>query len=145
MSTRFPYTTLFRSTGNVAAECFTTVKQPSTPTTASSPTGGNVVPGTSVTDTATIAGAAGQPTPTGTVKIGRAPRTAAEWASGGAQAGTAVVRVNGGATQAAVTGATTRNYNSIGQYCWRAVYSGDGFYNGSPHTGSVAAECFTAV
>ena len=54
-------------TGNVAGECFTTVKQPSTPTTASSPTGGNVVPGTSVTDTATITGGAGLPTPTGTV------------------------------------------------------------------------------
>src|SRR5438552_893405 len=98
MSTRFPYTTLFRSTGNVAAECFTTVKQPSTPTTASSPTGGNVVPGTSVTDTATIAGEAGQPPPTGKVTFFLWQPPAADCASGGTQVGTAVVLVNGVAT-----------------------------------------------
>ena len=48
-------------------ECFTTVKQPSTTATTSSPTGGNVLPGGSATDHAVVAGGAGQPTPTGTV------------------------------------------------------------------------------
>ncbi len=49
------------------AECFTTVKQLPTVATLSSPTGGNVVPGSSVTDTVTVSGGPGQPTPTGTV------------------------------------------------------------------------------
>src|SRR5260370_25664853 len=40
---------------------------------------------------------------------------------------------------------TTPNVNAIGQYCWRAVYSGDSFYNGSTHTGNVAGGCFTKV
>ena len=43
------------------------MKQPSTTATTSNPTGGSVVPGTSVTDAATVSGGAGQPTPTGTV------------------------------------------------------------------------------
>src|SRR5205823_3636521 len=52
---------------DATAECFTVVlpAQPSTTTTTSNPTGGNVAPGTSATDTATVSGAAG--TPTGTV------------------------------------------------------------------------------
>src|SRR4029077_17231264 len=52
---------------NAASECFTTVKQPSATATTSSPTGGNVVPGASATDGATVSGGAGQPVPTGAV------------------------------------------------------------------------------
>src|SRR5213078_1853700 len=52
------------ATANTTSECFTTGKQPSTTATTSSPTGAGVVPGTSVTDTATVSGGQGQPTPT---------------------------------------------------------------------------------
>ncbi len=54
---------------NATTECFTTVKQPSTTVTTATPTGGNVVPGTSVSDSATVTGIAGGPVPTGTVKF----------------------------------------------------------------------------
>ena len=54
-------------TGNVASECFTTVKVNPTVATLSSTTASTVVPGTSVTDTVTVSGGPGQPTPTGTV------------------------------------------------------------------------------
>ena len=50
-------------TGN--SECFIVAKLPSTTATTSTPTGGSVVPGTSVSDTATVSGSG--PTPTGTV------------------------------------------------------------------------------
>src|SRR5258707_4884054 len=46
-------------------ECFTVGLQPSSTTTASSSQGASVVPGTSVTDTATVSGSG--PTATGTV------------------------------------------------------------------------------
>src|SRR5205814_996643 len=42
------------------------------------------------------------------------------------------------------TSDSTTNTTTIGKYCWRAVYSGDGFYNGSSHTDSTS-ECFTTV
>ncbi len=46
---------------------------------------------------------------------------------------------------AAVTRPPRRHHHAgIGKYCWRAVYSGDGFYNGSAHT-NAASECFTTV
>ncbi len=131
---------------DAGSECFTTVKQPTTPTTASSPTGGNVVPGTSVTDTATITGSAGLPTPTGTVTFFLCQPPAADCAVGGTQVGTPVVLNGSGvATSSAVTGATTPNNLAVGQYCWRAVYSGDSTYNPSTHPGNVAGECFTTV
>src|SRR5262249_14830843 len=60
----------FTLTAVVGNSTFTaTIPQPapSTTTTLSNPTGGNVTPGTSVTDGVTVTGGAGQPTPTGTV------------------------------------------------------------------------------
>src|SRR5262249_14114419 len=56
------------STGtDASAECFTVAMQSATVTTASSPTGGGVVPGTQATDTATVTGLAGGPAPGGKV------------------------------------------------------------------------------
>ena len=132
-------------TGNVAGECFTTVKQPSTPTTASSPTGGNVVPGTSVTDTATITGAAGQPTPTGTVTFFLCqPRGERIARRAGRRWGRAVVLERGGDV---VRGDGGDDAERSGD---RAVLLAGGVlgrqpYNGSTHTGNVAGECFTTV
>ena len=131
---------------NAASECFTTTKNPSTPTTASTPTGGNVVPGTQVSDTATITGVAGLPTPTGTVVFFLCQPQASNCAAGGTQVGNPVVLNGSGvATSAFVTGATTPNNLAVGQYCWRAEYKGDNTYNPSTHFGDVAGECFTTV
>ena len=44
-------------------------------------------------------------------------------------------------TAASILDRTTTK--AIGKYCWRAVYSGDGFYNGSDHT-NATDECFTS-
>src|SRR5262249_41708849 len=118
---------------NAVSECFTTVKQASSTTTLSSPTGANVTPGTSVTDTATVSGGAGQPTPTGTVTFFLCQPNEVTAGQGcvapaGTQVGNAKTLSSGQATSDATT-----NTTAVGTYCWRAVYSGDNFYTGSDH------------
>ena len=95
-----------------------------------------------MTDTATIADVAGLPTPTGTVTFFLCEPPASDCASGGDQVGAVKTLVNGVATSDAVTGATRPNDLAGGQYCWRAVYSGDSVYSPASHTDS-SAECFT--
>jgi hypothetical protein len=137
---------------NNASECFTTVKQPSTTVTSASPSG-TTLAGTSVSDTATVTGGAGQPTPTGTVKFflcQPADVTAGGCvAPAGAQIGTPAAGETLNGSGVAVS-ESTNNTNTIGKYCWRAEYSGDGFYLTSSHTngltvatGGVTPECFT--
>src|SRR5262249_14965823 len=122
-------------------ECFRPALQSSTTATQSSPSGGGIVPGSPASDTATVSGDAG--TPGGTVTFflcGPSEVTANGCESGGTQVGDPVALDAGG--QAASASSTTTT--AIGTYCWRAVYSGDGVYSGSPHTDS-AAGCFTTV
>jgi uncharacterized repeat protein (TIGR01451 family) len=132
------------SNGTAANECFTTVKQTSSTDTTSSPTGGGVVPGTQVSDSATVSGIEGGPTPTGTVDFFLCDPTAVaanpngDCATGGTKVGASKTLVNGSVTSDSTTSAATL---AIGKYCWRAVYSGDSFYNGSNHTNSTS-ECF---
>ena len=105
------------------------MKQPSTTATTSSPTGGGVVPGTSVTDSATVSGGAGQPTPTGTVDFFLCQP--AEVTAGGCE-GSAGTKIGADRRRSRVawrTSDATANTTAIGKYCWRAEYSGDGFYN----------------
>ncbi len=117
--------------------------------TTSSPTGGNVVPGTSVTDTATVTGSslAGgtTPTPQGTVDFflcQPSEVTSAGCPTGGTKVGaTKTLNASGVATSDATT-----NTTAIGKYCWRAVYNPA---TGSPyptddHT-NATTECFTTV
>jgi uncharacterized repeat protein (TIGR01451 family) len=120
------------------AECFTTVLQSATLDTASAPTGGGVVPGTSASDTATVTGN-GTPAPGGTVSFFLCGPGASSCATGGTQVGGPVPVVAGTAASAA-TSATT----AVGTYCWRAEYSGDGFYGAASHT-NTTTECFTTV
>jgi len=123
---------------NATTECFTVSQLTPSIATTSSPTGANVVPGTSVTDTATLTGTGG--TPTGTVTFflcSPAQATASGCPSGGSQIGSAVALVNGSATSAATTNTTT-----AGTYCWRAQYSGDASYGAGSHT-NATSECFT--
>src|SRR5262249_20904802 len=133
---------------NAVSECFTVAKLTSTTATLSSPTGNNVVPGTSVTDTATVSGPAGQPTPTGTVTFFLCQPnevTAAGCPAGsGTQVGAVKTLGSGQATSDAVTGATTPNNNAVGNYCWRAQYSGDTVYSASSHT-NATTECFSTL
>ena len=124
-------------------ECFRPARQPSTTATQASTNSTSVTPGTSVSDTATVSGGAGQPTPTGTVAFFLCQPnevTAGQGCvSGGTLIGAAKALSNGQATSDATT-----NTNAVGQYCWRAVYSGDGFYSPSSHT-NAASECFTTT
>jgi hypothetical protein len=123
------------------------VKQPSDTVTTSSPTGGNVVPGTSVSDSATVTGIAGGPTPTGTVKFFLCQPAEVTAAGCPAGAGTQIGTPPEGETLNAsgvAQSESTSNTLTIGTYCWRAEYSGDGFYLASAHT-NATTECFTTV
>jgi hypothetical protein len=130
---------------DAGAECFTTVKQPSTVATLSTPTGGNVVPGTSVTDTVTVTGGPGQPTPTGTVtwflcQPGEVTAGVGCASPAGTQIGI-VKKLNPFGVK--ISDAST-NTAAPGKYCWRVNYSGDGFYQQASHT-NTSSECFVVV
>ena len=115
-----------------------------------------MVPGTQVRDNATVTGIAAGPAPTGTVTFFlcgpdpdlAGPLVTGTCASGGSQIGAAVSLAAGGGSPPTATAqsilAAANQTNAIGKYCWRAVYSGDGFYNGSNHT-NAETECFTTV
>lgn len=144
---------LTATTGGVTPECFETLKQPSNTATDANPDGSAVVPGTSVTDTATVTGGTGQPVPTGSVKFflcqpATVTANGGDCSAGGDQVGTPesgeTLNASGVATSESSTNTTT-----IGKYCWRAEYSGDSFYLPSSHTNSLTAttggvtpECF---
>jgi uncharacterized repeat protein (TIGR01451 family) len=97
-----------------------------------------------VTDAATVSGGAGQPIATGTVDFFLCQPN--EVTAGGCE-GTAGTKVGptkslDGSGQA--TSDASTNTTAVGTYCWRAVYSGDAFYNGSNHT-NATSECFTVA
>jgi hypothetical protein len=133
------------SHSNNDTECFTVAKLPSTTATGSSTQASNVVPGTSVTDTATVTPTnAGGPTPTGTVDFFLCQPS--EVTAGGCE-GTAGTKI--GATKTLnssgqATSDATTNTTAIGKYCWRAEYSGSNTYLSSTHT-NTTTECFTTV
>jgi hypothetical protein len=128
----------FSHAGTGNSECFIVAKLVSTTATTSSPTG-DVAPGTSVTDTATVSGSG--PTPTGTVDFFLCQPS--EVTAGGCE-GTAGTKI--GETKTLVDGSATSdattNTNTVGKYCWRAEYSGNVFYFPSSHTNDTT-ECFT--
>ncbi len=141
-----PY--LATSHTNGTTECFTTVKQPSSTDTTADPTGGSIVPGTSASDSATVSGGLGQPTPTGTVKFflcqpGTVTANGGDCSAGGDQIGTPAAGETLNGSGVATSEAST-NTLSPGTYCWRAEYSGDDFYLTSSHTNSTT-ECFTVI
>ncbi len=130
---------------DAAGECFTTVKQPSHTVTLSFPTGGNVPAGSPVTDVATVTGGAGQPTPTGSVTFFLCqPNEVTPGQGCVAPAGTQVGASKTLNANGKKASDPTSNTQTIGQYCWRVVYSGDGFYLPSDHT-DATNECFTTV
>ncbi|MCJ7492206.1 MAG: hypothetical protein MUP15_08675, partial [Dehalococcoidia bacterium] len=124
-------------------ECFTVVKQPSTTDTQASTNATNVVPGTSVTDTATVSGSIG--TPTGTVDFFLCQPSEV---TGGGCEGTAGTKIGVTKTLASgqATSDATTNTTAIGKYCWRAEYTPalDSLYLASSHT-DATNECFTVV
>src|SRR5262249_19497807 len=126
-----------------AAECFTTVKQDSTTRTQSSTTVADVPAGTSVTDTATVAGGVG--TPTGSVSFflcqpATVTANGGNCSSGGGP-GTPAQSPHPARPAAPHAPASPP---ATGPSCWRAVYSGDDLYNGPAETSSTN-ECFTVV
>lgn len=118
--------------------------QVSNTATLSSPTGGNVAPGTSVTDGATVTGGVGQPVPTGTVTFFLCQPNQVTAGQGCVSGGTQVGAVKTLNASGQATSDAASNTTAIGQYCWRAGYSGDSFYSGSNHT-DATGECFTTV
>jgi hypothetical protein len=113
-----------------------------------------VLPGTSVTDTATITvGEASNPTPTGNVTfyICGPLAAAALCSTGGTQVGSpvAITDAGGDATHGDGT-ATSAAVNTVasplapGRYCFRAEWPGDSNYTTGPfvHSGTGNSECF---
>jgi hypothetical protein len=114
------------------------------------PTGGDVVPGTEVKDTATVTGSSlvggSAPTPTGTVTFFLCQPEEVTVDVGcdtgdGTQIGEPVTLVNGEATSDPTT-----NTTEIGTYCWRAEYTpaADSPYAPAEFT-NFEEECFTTV
>ena len=118
--------------------------------TDSNPKGGNVVPGTSVTDTVTVTGSSftggTAPTPTGTVEFflcqpSEVTAAGCPTGSGSKVGATKTLDANGQATSDA-----TPNTTAIGKYCWRAEYTpaANSPYEAASHT-DATDECFTTV
>lgn len=131
---------------NATSECFTIMTGSSGPLdatleTVSDPSGEDVLPGSSVVDHATVAGATGGVVPTGTVTFflcGPTSTTVAGCPTGGTQIGGPVALDAAGAATSSATTSTVAE----GRYCWRAEYSGDANYESLTHT-NATTECFT--
>ncbi len=115
-------------------------------TTASAPTGGNVAPGSSVTDAVTAGNGGAGPVPTGSISFflcGPAQVTPSGCPSGGTQVGSVKPLVGGAASSDPTTATTTG-----GTYCWRIEYTPDAAATGvfAPGTHTTATtECFSVV
>src|SRR5262249_62241796 len=115
--------------------CFAPSKRQPLVATTSSPPGGNVVPGSPASDSATVSGIGGGPTPAATVSFflcapARVTSNGGDCSSGGTQVGSAVtLDANGQASSPSTTETAT-----IGTYCWRAECSGGGVLNPPAHT-----------
>jgi hypothetical protein len=100
---------------------------------------GNVQPGHSVTDRASVSGPPGNgPDPTGTVTFWLCGpnQAAASCTSGGTQIGGSVAQGNNKKWESDSASPTVEGY-----YCWRAQYSGDSNYNSANHSND-NTECF---
>jgi hypothetical protein len=114
--------------------------------------GGVVLPGTSVTDIATVqgAGVANPPTPTGDVTFFLCgPIASGTCASGGTQVGNPVALADssppaGEATAISAAVNTAESPLAPGRYCFRAEWPGDINYTNGPyvHSGTDNSECF---
>jgi hypothetical protein len=126
------------SDSSTTRECFTVTKAPSSTTT--SPASGSIVLGASDSDTATVTGNTGGPTPTGTVTFYVCAGNANPCTS------TTAGVVDLGTVALAAGTATSPTYTppSTGTYCFLGVYSGDGNYMGSSDS-STTRECFTVT
>src|SRR5215472_11549871 len=101
---------------------------------------GSCVPGEQVSDHAPATGTG--PTPTGTITFflcGPAQVTAGSCSTGSTQVGDPVTLSGGKATSDSSTSTLT-----VGTYCWRAVYSGDSFYDSATEA-TPATECLTVA
>jgi hypothetical protein len=117
-------------------------------------TNGTVLPGASVTDTATISvtGATTAPDPTGTVTFFLCgPSTTADFpncSTGGTNIGTGALAggtntTNGSATATSPTVNTATAKLVPGKYCFRAEWPGDTNYPGAQSHTNTTTECFT--
>jgi hypothetical protein len=123
-------------------------------TTPSAGAGGEVSPGASVTDTATVQGTGPTvpPTPTGNVTFTLCPRTdttsTAVCTTGGTQVGSPVALADASppAGKATATSAAVNTAGAAlapGRYCFRADWPGDSNYAGPfTHAGTGNSECF---
>jgi hypothetical protein len=131
------------SDATTSDECFTVTATGSSVTTA--PGSASIALGSSDTDTATVAGDAGDVAPSGTVTFivcGPLPPAAAcdSHSENPVQVGGPVTLTPGTTTSTVTSDAFTPS--SAGTYCFFALYSGDDSYNASSDS-SPTTECFT--
>jgi hypothetical protein len=126
---------LASSDGSVG-ECFTV--SPANSTTTSTPASASIQLGDSTSDSVTVTGNAIGGTPTGTVKFSLcgSPGPLSGCATGGTSVGTATL--SGGSA----TGPSGKP-GTLGKFCYRADYVGEGNYLGS--TDGSVGECFTVT
>ena len=150
-SSTSPTATLFDFAAGTTGSC-----EPGMTTSAS--TNGTVIPGSPVTDTATITitGADNPDDPTGDVTFFLCGPIAAgaDCATGGTNIGTGTLaNQSGGTTTDGIAVATSPVVNTpasvtgnlvAGHYCFRAVWLGDSNYSGTSHTNAVS-ECFNVA
>jgi len=115
-------------------------------TTPSTGGGGTVIPGTPVTDTATVTGSgtASPPTPTGNVTFFVCgPIASGTCTSDGTQVGAAKPLSGSGATASATSDTLDTTGLTPGRYCFRAEWPGDTNYPGAlKESGTGDSECF---
>jgi hypothetical protein len=118
-------------------------------TTPSVGAGTKVLPGTQVSDTATVTGSgtASPPTPTGNVTFFICgPIATGTCSSAGTQVGTAKPLSGSGATATATSDAFDTTGKAAGRYCWRAEWPGDSNYPGAlTESGTGDSECFYVI
>ncbi len=129
-------------TSNIANKIWTVT--PTTTTTASSQTSGSLIPGTPVTDSATVAaaGSGSLPDLTGTISFQLCgPNPTASTTANCVAAGTVPITTPNGGTFTATS--PSQSPTAGGSYCWTATYSPDpkAVYSGSNST-TTTGECF---
>jgi hypothetical protein len=111
--------------------------------------GAKVLPGTQVSDTATVTGSgtANPPTPTGNVTFFICgPIASGTCTSGGTQVGGAKPLSGSGATASATSDPFDTTGMVPGRYCWRAEWPGDSNYPGAlSESGTGDSECFYVI
>ena len=115
-------------------------------TTPSAGAGGTVIPGTIVTDTATVTGTSATKTPSGNVTFYICGPLTSGTCSTGTQVGSAKALGGSAGTATATSDGVDTTTLAAGRYCFRATWPGDSNYPVAlSHSGTGDSECFNVA